>query len=267
MAGDAAATLTGTSDGWLRCADGSHTRHAAEFGQAYHSLSGAREEAERRFVAGCRLRWLLAAGPVSVLDVGFGLGWNAAAALRVGQGQPLQLVSFERDPEILAWAGRFPHPEEYKEACRRVRQLAAQPEVEHSWPDGGSARLLLGDARESVARLPELAEQAAVFLDAFSPNTNPELWQAGFLTRLAERLPRRTLLATYSAATAVRLALLQAGFRLGRGPRVGSKASGSLATLDPQLPLPGFAPRQARKLRRWYTERIGQGLPPDAVAE
>ncbi len=200
-----------------------------------------------------------------MLDIGFGLGWNAAAALRLGL-PGLHLYSFESDPAVLACAGRFPHPPEYAPAAALVRRMAAAPEATLPVP-GGSARLLLGDARRRIADLPPLPPRAAVFLDPFSPAVAPELWTTDFLRALAARLPEQCLLATYSAATGVRLALLAAGFRIGRGPRVGSKASGTLASLAPALPLPGFRPRRARKLRRWFQQRIGGELPEGVVAE
>ena len=55
-------------------------------------------------------------------------------------------------------------------------------------------------------------------------------------------------LSTYTASLAVRRGLKRAGLRVGRGPRVGAKAEGTLAS--PDLRPPPLTPRQERKLRR-----------------
>lgn len=73
-------------------ADGSPTLYHPGFRQHFHTLAGAATEAERKFVIPSRLRERLAAGkPVRVLDVGFGLGVNCAAALRCGG--PLEIIT------------------------------------------------------------------------------------------------------------------------------------------------------------------------------
>ena len=68
---------------------------------------------------------------------------------------------------------------------------------------------------------------------------------------LARRVASGGWLSTYSAATRVRSSLARAGLKVGRGPRVGQKDEGTLAspTEDP----PPLAPRTARRSSRWVT--------------
>jgi tRNA U34 5-methylaminomethyl-2-thiouridine-forming methyltransferase MnmC len=73
-----------------------------------------------------------------------------------------------------------------------------------------------------------------------------ELWEQGFLCEVARRMGPRAILSTYSSAFAVRLALRRAGLAVGLGPRVGRKATGTLASLEAALP--PLEPRTARRL-------------------
>jgi tRNA U34 5-methylaminomethyl-2-thiouridine-forming methyltransferase MnmC len=87
-----------------------------------------------------------------------------------------------------------------------------------------------------------------VFLDPFSPRTDGSLWGAEFLAGVASRMEPRAVLSTYSASLGVRASLRLAGLSVGLGPRVGTKAEGTLASRE--LPLPPLPPRLARKLAR-----------------
>src|SRR5581483_7952077 len=75
--------------------------------------------------------------------------------------------------------------------------------------------LLKGDFRESIdsAPLPDL-----IFYDPFSYKTDAALWTVEIFARIFQRaLPKAAELYTYSASTAVRAALLAAGFFVAQG--------------------------------------------------
>jgi hypothetical protein len=89
------------------------------------------------------------------------------------------------------------------------------------------------------------------------------------------------VLSTYSAAVAVRAGLAAAGLELGRGPRVGAKAEGTLAVkgfAGGPLAVNGFArleplaPRVARRVARRAAELraarnpTGHGIEPAPLA-
>ena len=91
----------------------------------------------------------------------------------------------------------------------------------------------------------------SIFLDPFSPKKNPEMWSEGFMRALWEVCGESGILSTYSSAASVRLALLEAGWQIGLGPRVGRKSSGTVASkglIDP--PLPELEEKQRRSLER-----------------
>ena len=87
-----------------------------------------------------------------------------------------------------------------------------------------------GDARACIAAETNQHTAHAVFQDPYSPSKNPELWSLDYFKMLAPCIYNDAVLTTYSAAPQVRRALLEAGFYLARGPAVGRKKEGTLAS-------------------------------------
>ncbi len=255
------------SAAWIerRTADGSSTLAHPAHGETLHSVSGAWTQARERYARECRLRERAAElvregrATLRLCDVGTGLGLNLAAALEAldGTGVVLEAWSFERDGDLLARVAREPrepaaleswHAPVRKALVSELATLAAGPDTAQAGVPlaSGHLYLRLGDARRTIADLPAALRFDAVFLDPFSPRVEPDLWQPDFLAALARRMAPGSTLSTYSAATAVRTALLAAGLRVGPGARVGEKREGTLAS--PDRDLPPFPARVARRL-------------------
>lgn len=77
-----------------------------------------------------------------------------------------------------------------------------------------SARLITGDARQTLPLWPEQAD--AWFLDGFSPAKNPEMWGADLMAQIGSHTAPGGSFATYTAAGHVRRALADAGFQVSR---------------------------------------------------
>jgi len=246
--------------GWegVRTADGSWTLAHPLHGQTCHSRAGAWQEARERYAAACRLRERARPGAtLRLLDVGTGLGLNLAAALEAlaGTGARLEAWTQERDASVFAAAAALPPgPPEVERWHAPLRAALARAEDGPLELVGLPAEapeqrleLRLGDARETLARTGD-APFDAVFLDAFSPGVEPELWSPEFLAALAARLAPEGLLSTYSVALPVRRGLAAAGLGVGRGAAVGTKSAGTLASRA--APLPPLDARTARRLGR-----------------
>ncbi len=215
-------------------ADGSFTFFSEEFGEAFHSLQGARLEAEQKFVVPTKIGEKAAQGQVRLLDVCYGLGYNTAAALQaIWQANPacrVEFIGLERSPAVpqaaiahgllSGWDGPV---------SKLLIQLATQIEVSSDLCQG---QLLVGDARQTVQRVPP-AWADAIFLDPFSPQSCPMLWTLEFLQQVVRCLKPEGHLATYSCAAAVRAALLAAGLHIGSTPGVGRKSPGTVAAYAP----------------------------------
>lgn len=289
----------------VRTADGSCTLAHALHGETYHSRSGAWTQALERYARACRIAQRARATEESaramcVLDLGTGLGFNAAAACAEASGatRALRIVSLERDRELLerldelaelaartaplAGEGEPWHAPVRAAIARALRASGARArsseleqvpiELAPAEPGATSARaslaLVLGDARETLARLPSEPLFDAVFFDPFSPAREPELWSASLVREIALRMRPEAWLSTYSAAFAVRLVLRAAGLRVGRGPRVGTKAEGTLASRA--LAPPPLEPRVERRLARALARlehAPGPAAAPDALLD
>lgn len=239
-------------------------------GELMHPGVGPLAEAERLYVEPSRLALRLsdtaaephhdtAAEPLVLFDVGLGAGSNAAAAFRLSEAlgrRRLRIISFDRSLAALELAlaadnaGAFGLAGALSEPARR---LVAQGRCEGSSTDW---RFVDGTLPRALEAARECAD--VVFWDPFSPKANPELWTyEAFCALRAVCRPGATL-HTYSGATAVRSALLLAGFTVGFGPRIAPGKRATEAALDAAVGEPLD--------RRWLErlERSSAPLPVDA---
>jgi len=232
-------------------------------GEIMHSVSDPMTEARCLYVEQSRLAERLQEDgkELVIWDVGLGAATNAMAAVRcyetAGGRRALRLISFERDLDSLRLVlGRhafFPH------VHHRAPHLLLR---EGSWYEGGLRwELWQGDFRETLETAPP---PDLIFYDPFSSKTDGELWRLETFVRVRERCSGYTELFTYSASTAVRAALLGAGFFVGRGVGTGPKEETTIAFSRH----PG---REARLLDERWLQRWGRsgarypaGIPPTA---
>lgn len=221
-------------------ADGSFTFFSEAFGEAFHSLQGAKEEAFIKFVEPCQLAQQAQKPVVRLLDVCYGLGYNTAAALEViWANNPnccIELAALELDPTVPRTAiahnllGSWSQP-----IPQLLETLVTSLEVQ---TDRLKAQLYLGDARTTIRQLQQASFQAdAIFLDPFSPRRCPQLWTVDFLQFVASCCATTGRLATYSCAASVRSALITVGFNIGPTPPLRGRQPGTVASFtDTDLP-------------------------------
>ncbi|MGK5088722.1 tRNA guanosine(34) transglycosylase Tgt [Bdellovibrionota bacterium FG-2] len=198
-----------------------------------HSVSDPAEESHRLYVAQSRLAESLiqkSGTPLVIWDVGLGAASNAMAAvkcfeqtLRAGV-RPLKIVSFECDLDPLRLASK--HPVKFP----HLRHAAPYALLESGrWRHASG--LLEWELRDEFfmemagAEVPDL-----IFYDPFSFKVDSALWTPEAFSKLFEICrSRNTKLFTYSASTAVRAALLYAGFFVGKGVMTGPKSETTIA--------------------------------------
>ena len=207
--------------------DGSRTAYSEKFQQTYHSQYGALNEARQVYLENSGIADRLRAGKeTSVLEIGFGLGLNflvTAASAKKHQAQldytgienalisPIQFKQLQYDSI---------HELEDVSAC--VDRIL----VKHQ---SGISPIREIEDHVALKIIPENAqsidfgndEYHAVYLDAFSPDVNPELWTETFLVKLHACLIRGGTLTTYCVKGCVRRSLETVGFQLEKktGPR------------------------------------------------
>ena len=191
--------------------DGSITLRNPEYDECYHSKSGALEESELKYIKPCKVT-----KDKKVLDIGFGLGYNAAAALEVGA----TVVSLEKDTQALKATQQLSIP---LKSYSIIKSVASGKQ--HS-----RLKIILGDAVNTIKTIKEKFD--AVFLDPFSPPKNPELWTESFFRDIKKLMKPKAILATYSCARVTRDNLKKAGFIVKDGPIIGRRSPSTLAYLE-----------------------------------
>lgn len=209
--------------------DGSSTVSLTEYGEHMHSHSGAYDEALRKHLIPSRILKRIDRS-LSVLDIGFGLGYNILAlvteAQSSGNSVHLSIVSFEKDRRFLPILESIVFNDERDALYEYIRKAY---QFGHADLGSISITVKIGDARNSVHHLDDNAFHA-IFFDPFSPARNPELWSCQFFIEMYRVMKDGGILTTYSSASHVRAAMLEAGFTVGRGPGVGGKREGTLAS-------------------------------------
>jgi len=254
------------------------TPHSPRFGDRYHSSANhGLDQARDAFLGGCGLpaAW---AGQAQwrILETGFGFGLNFLvtwAAWRADPARPrmLHFVSTEAWPvdaaSLRQWAQHLaPHD---TQLAPLARQLAAQfrgllPGVHRLSFEGGHVLLTLciGDTQALLRQQAFTVD--AVYLDGFSPDANPGMWDVHTLKAVARCCRRGTRLATWTVARAVRDALAQCGFEAQKVPGTPPKRDNLQAVYDPRWELRTGAPAAQAMPSRCIV--IGGGLAGASVA-
>ncbi len=194
----------------ITLADGTQTFLNEELQVCYHSQAGAVAEAMEKYVVPCNIRELAKRGELRLLDIGFGLGYNAAMAIHHALEQnpqcAISVVGLEKDTRILQQiaAMQFPIPS-YTHFKRLIPPTFAFQEK------SVKVQILLGDARKRITEL-SAEHFDAIFFDPFPPEKTPELWEVPFLQDVCRVMKKSAVLATYSCAPLVRERLAAAGF-------------------------------------------------------
>ena len=132
--------------------DGSYTFISQEFGEAFHSHYGAKQESLLKFVVPTQLANLAHKPILRILDVCYGLGYNTASALQtiwdVNPGCQVEVMALEINPavpqaaiaqEIFAsWDDQY---------INILSQLAFKHQVETR---SLKAKLIMDDGRKSI---------------------------------------------------------------------------------------------------------------------
>lgn len=204
-----------------------------EYGDVYHSLSGAFGQTDHVFLQGNELpdRWQGQA-QFTICETGFGLGNNFLATWYrwrndLRRSHRLHFVSFEAHPLT-----RDDLQQQLARSAQVLQPLAQ--ELLDAWPallpglhrlnfDSGRVTLTLLFGRiEQTAPLVEVRADA-FFLDGFSPRLNPAMWTPAVFRQLVRMAAPGAMLATWCTASAVRRGLQEAGFLLEKRPGFGYK--------------------------------------------
>ncbi|MFK7987340.1 MAG: MnmC family methyltransferase [Sandaracinaceae bacterium] len=249
----------------VRTTGGAWAVRDRDVGQVMHPVVGPLVESDLIYIRPAKLAERLdedTARPLVLYDVGLGAGSNAIAARAVSErrdrGRPLHIVSFDRTTDAMKLAltepAGFGLEGEMGDAARAVLSEGKHETERTRWT------MRLGELPGSLAGPPA----DLVFWDAFSPRANAELWTVAAFEALRACCGPTCIVRSFSAATAVRSALLLAGFFVGRGGASASKEETTVASMhlsDLERPLTErFLSRLSRSSAPLPSDAPGEGI-------
>lgn len=211
-------------------------------GEIMHSRVAPMDEARNLYVGQARLGERLVRGGKELVlwDVGLGAAANAMAAIECHEETtdpcPMHLISFENDLNSLrlAFARRelFPYLRHGgPDAILRHGEWRSRKNPGLRWT------LVPGDFMQTMESPPDPPD--LIFYDMFSSKTCSGAWTLETFERLfAGCMGRPVELFTYSPSTAVRVAMLSAGFYVAQGRSTGEKEQTTIAFTPQAAPVP-----------------------------
>lgn len=212
-------------------------------GEVMHSVVDPCAEALALYIAQPRLREAVMSPeePLTIWDVGLGAATNAMTCIFEIEAissvkRELSILSFERDLDPLRLALQYPGL--FKHLRHAAPSQILKSGVWKNSAKGISWTLFMGDFHDTMQRaeLPDI-----IWYDPFSYKVDSTLWKVSAFERLLEQCRgKATRLFTYTASTAVRAAMLAAGWYVGAGIGTGPKKETTVA----------FTPRAASSVSR-----------------
>jgi queuine tRNA-ribosyltransferase len=206
-------------------------------GELMHPLAPPFEEATKVYVQQIALDSLLLQAqdtPIVLWDVGLGAAANAMAAIRCAESiscrRRLVVYSFESDLSSLRLA--VDNLDKFSYLGHPGPQRLLQ---DHTWSSPNAHiqwHLVQGNFLESFLGV---EKPTHIFYDPFSFRTDTELWTANCFNKIYQYISSGAVtVVTYSTSTAVRAALLVAGFWVGYGRGIGTRPESTVAFTRPQ---------------------------------
>lgn len=259
---------------WLDDGTAGGSPFSPRFGDRYRSELGGLDQAREVFLKGCGLPEAWAGQPQwTVLETGFGLGLNFLVTWAAWKADPdrsglLHFVSTEAFPagaaDVLRSARTHP------ELIPFAEQLHAQlwgllPGFHRLVLEGGRVLLTLciGDTKAVLRE--QSFEADSVYLDGFSPQRNPDIWDLHTFKAVARCCRRGTRIATWTIARSVRDALAECGFVVKKVPGIPPKRDNLQGEFNPAWEPKRAQPAPQRRAPSTCVV-IGAGLAGAAVA-
>ena len=248
-------------------------------GEIMHSRTPPMVEAQGLYIEQSRLAERLrisaeesaeAAAPLVIWDVGLGAAANAMAAVlryedeaAAGPVRPLHVVSFENDLDPLHLA--FQHNREFTYLRHGgIGGILRDGHWQSPQHPGLRWTLVFGDFLASIPQAP--APPDVIFFDLFSSKTDADQWTLCALRQVFAACAGRAVeLFTYTYSTAIRAALLAAGFHVAKGRGTGEKLETTIALTPAAAGGSAHALIGADWLAKW--ERSTAKFPTDLSAD
>lgn len=206
--------------------DGSLTYYNDKFSEHYHSISGAKEEALKKFILPS-LKYLNFGEKniIRILDVCFGLGYNTSAAIDEIKKRfniKIEIIALENDINIL---NNILDNNVDFESYDLIKKCVNNNYFYED--DNLSIKIILGDGIENINKIKGNFD--LIFHDPFSKTKMPDFWTEDFFKKEFNLLNKGGILTTYSCARNVRDNLKKVNFKIHDVEPVGRRAPSTLA--------------------------------------
>ena len=216
--------------------DGSYTLYDPALEESYHSKFGAKTESDQVFLHNAGVHNRLSSGkPTSVLEIGFGTGFNFVhtSQIAIETNCTLNYTALELNPLppdlILDLLQKNAIDKNLSQFTADALGSIKTSDTTSNTSFNPIVKLELINSDANHWRFP--ADQYdAIYLDAFSSKNNPLLWQHTFLTSLRQSLLDDGTLATYQVNRRFRDALTEAGWNWRKLPGPKGKREVLIAT-------------------------------------
>jgi len=195
--------------------DGTNTIYSDSYKEHYHSINeGAYTESLKKHIyPAVRNIEKSACEEIVILDICFGLGYNALTAIKMLRSfglKKLKIISPEINRRLVESLSEFAYPAELGTLKHIVDFIAKNGFYEDEFV---RIDVIFDNARSVVKNiLPKSVD--IVFQDAFGPKNNPELWTVEYFSDIEKILKPSGIITTYSKANGVRLAMREVGLLL-----------------------------------------------------
>ena len=200
--------------------DGSPTILNTHLNETYHSTNGALTESRHIFIEQGYHAVPGKSRDMAILEVGFGTGLNAL----------LTMVECEKDRRKVNYVGIEPYPLEdviLKQlnypgligSCTERNSFFKMHHIPWEVPFYISDHFILYKIKQKLQDIDfQDGRFSLIYFDAFSPETQPEMWTQTLFSKLYSSLQPGGLLLTYSVKGDVRRNMQSAGFDVEKIP-------------------------------------------------
>ena len=197
--------------------DGSHSVHSEQFSVNYHSTHGAIQESKHIFIdAG--LKHFAQKSPkndITVLEMGFGTGLNALLTYLAAEQNSWQInyIALEAYPLSKEQFLALNYPEKLEKPESQavfLKMHEATWNEKHPLSKNVNFTKIKADFKDIDFK--NVAD--VIYFDAFSPESQPELWNETMMQIVYDALREGGVMTTYCAKGSVKRALKSVGFQL-----------------------------------------------------
>ncbi|QMU99487.1 tRNA (5-methylaminomethyl-2-thiouridine)(34)-methyltransferase MnmD [Borrelia sp. A-FGy1] len=195
------------------------TIYSNKFDDIYYHAQFGIEESTYVFIKGCNLdKELPHLKTANIVELGFGTGLNFIALLKHLKenhiNAKINYYSVEKFPlrkEKIKEISKFFNQElNYFRTLLKKYPNIPKKNIKLKITENVNLKILIGDAKEKLKEVPKYIDY--FFLDGFSPNKNPRMWNNEIFTLISQKSKANTKLSTFSSAKIVKDRLKLANF-------------------------------------------------------